>query len=179
MFLVDSSESSGIQKRMEQKNQDHEISEHIKVSVILPVCNPGSGIERCIRSLREQTLREIEMIFVDDCGTDGTMEKIHAAANEDSRIRIIHNEQNSGPVFSRNAGIEAARGEYLQFTDPDDFMDADYLEELYRYACEGKLDLVKGKFVHELADGSQVFKKRVNDRIKKRYPRGGIRFIHF
>ena len=94
----------------------------ILVSVIVPVWNPGPGISRCIESLQNQTLNEIEMIFVDDCGTDDSMDKVRAAAAEDTRIRIIVNEENIGAGPSRNKGIEAARGEYLSFVDPDDYV---------------------------------------------------------
>lgn len=73
-----------------------------KVSVIIPVWNPGPGISRCIESLRNQTLNDIEMIFVDDCGTDNSMDKVHSAAKKDSRIRIIENEENFGAGPSRN-----------------------------------------------------------------------------
>lgn len=61
-----------------------------QVSVIIPVWNPGEGISRCVESLRNQTLADIEMIFVDDCGTDGAMNVVRAAAVEDPRIRIIN-----------------------------------------------------------------------------------------
>ena len=72
------------------------ISENPRISVILPVWNPGPGIDRCISSLRGQTLQDIEMIFVDDRGTDDAMEKIRAAAAEDPRIRILENPENMG-----------------------------------------------------------------------------------
>ena len=80
------------------------------VSVIIPVYNPGPGIERCIDSLRNQTLQDIEMIFVDDRGSDGAMEKVKAAAAEDPRIRILTNPRNLDEGPSRNAGFTAARG---------------------------------------------------------------------
>ena len=101
------------------------------VSVIVPVWNPGPGITRCIESLRNQTLEEIEMIFVDDCGTDDSMDKVRDAAEDDSRILIIENGKNIGAGPSRNRGIEAARGEYLSFVDPDDHVAPDFLELLY------------------------------------------------
>ncbi|MBQ4484990.1 MAG: glycosyltransferase family 2 protein, partial [Prevotella sp.] len=105
-----------------------------KASVIVPVWNPGSGISRCVESLRDQTLEDIEMIFVDDCGTDGAMDIVRAAAAEDSRIRIITNTENVGPGISRNAGIDIARGEYLSFVDADDYVSPNFLEVLYTKA---------------------------------------------
>ena len=68
-----------------------------KVSVIIPVWNSGPGICLCVDSLRGQTLEDIEMIFVDDCGTDGAMEVIRQASAEDLRIRSITNAENVGP----------------------------------------------------------------------------------
>ena len=115
-----------------------------KVSVVLPVYNPGPGVEKCIDSLRGQTLKDIEMIFVDDLGTDDSMDKIRAAAAQDARVRILTNEKNLGQGPSRNAGIEAARGEYLSFVDPDDFVAPDFLELLYQKAHGEDLDIVKG-----------------------------------
>jgi glycosyltransferase involved in cell wall biosynthesis len=66
-----------------------------KISVIIPVLNPGPGISRCIDSLLSQTLEDIEMIFVDDCGTDGAMDIIHVNTAKDLRIRIIKHAENN------------------------------------------------------------------------------------
>ena len=136
-----------------------------KVSIVLPVRDPGPVIDRCIASLRGQTLKEIEMIFVDDLGTDDSMAKVWAAAVEDPRIRVVVNPENIGPGPSRNAGIETARGDYLLFADPDDYIDLTFLEELYREASAKDLDIVKGSFVGELADGSRVYRTDLNEKI--------------
>ena len=123
------------------------------ISVIIPVWNPGPGILRCIDSLRNQTLADIEMIFVDDCGTDDSMDKVRSAAKEDSRIRIIENKQNIGAGPSRNRGINVARGEFLSFVDPDDYVANDFLQLLYTEALRGSFDIVKGSFVRERENG--------------------------
>ncbi len=125
-----------------------------RVSVVLPIWNPGPEISRCIASLRNQTLEDIEMIFVNDCSTDNSMDIARAAAEDDSRIRIIENESNIGPGPSRNRGIEAARGEYLSFVDPDDYIAPDFLELLYREAFAQKADIVKGTLASVKADGT-------------------------
>ena len=132
-----------------------EVPSSPKVSVILPVYNPGPGVEKCIDSLRGQTLKDIEMIFVDDLGTDGSMDKIRAAAAQDARVRILTNEKNLGQGPSRNAGIEAARGEYLSFVDPDDFVAPDFLELLYQRAHGEGLDIVKGSLT-KILDGKEA-----------------------
>lgn len=129
-----------------------------KVSIILPVWNPGPGIERCIQSLQRQTLREIEMIFVDDLGTDGAMDTVRMAAEKDPRIRILSNAENIGPGPSRNRGIEAAEGEYLSFIDPDDYVEEDFLEKLYHTAVRNDSDIIKGTIILKGYDGSTVDK---------------------
>jgi|GEM_PF-2230200 len=138
-----------------------------QVSVIVPVWNPGPGINRCVESLRGQTLEDIEMIFVDDCGTDGAMDIVRAAAAEDPRIRIIANAENMGPGSSRNAGIEAARGAYLSFVDADDYVDACFLERLFAKAVAGQLDIVKGRICYVKENGAQAEHLELNDEIRK------------
>ena len=123
-----------------------------KVSVIVPVWNVAPYIEQCIESLRSQTLQDMEFIFIDDCGTDASMDIVERHAAEDARIRILHNKENLGPGPSRNAGIEAARGEYLGFVDPDDWVDAGFYEELYSAATTGGFDIVKGLRVDTTRD---------------------------
>lgn len=127
-----------------------------KVSVIIPVYRPGDGFTRCIDSLRRQKLEEIEMIFVDDRGEDGSMEILRRVARRDPRIRILTNPKNLGAGASRNAGIEAARGEYLSFVDADDYVSRDFLQRLYRKAKAEDLDIVKGGVFHVEEDGSVV-----------------------
>ncbi len=130
------------------------MKEEIKVSVVIPVWNPGEGIVKCIASLRAQTLQQIEMLFVDDRGTDRAVEHIRAAAAEDPRIRLLVNPENRGPGYSRNVGIEAAQGQYLSFVDPDDYLAVDYMERLYFLACREDLDIAKGRIVYEKEDGT-------------------------
>ena len=103
-----------------------------KISVIIPVYNAGDGIKKCLDSLEKQTLKEVEFIFIDDCGTDQSMEIIEKAAAVDKRIRIIRNPYNIGAGNSRNVGIENATGEYLSFVDPDDYIEYNFLQLLYK-----------------------------------------------
>lgn len=86
----------------------------------------------------------MEFLFVDDCGTDGSMSAVEEFAKEDGRVRILRNEMNLGAGHSRNRGIEAARGEYLSFVDPDDWLAPDFFCLLYRRAKESGADIVKG-----------------------------------
>lgn len=150
-----------------------------KVSVIIPVWNPGDGIRRCVSSLRNQTLKGIEMIFVDDCGTDGAMDVVRAAAAEDPRIRIITNAENVGPGISRNAAIDVARGEYLSFVDADDYVSPNFLEVLYTKAKSEGLDIVKGRNVYELEDGTEASHADLNELIRKGLQEGKSLFRLF
>ena len=138
-----------------------------KVSVVVPIWNPGSAISRCIASLQNQTLKDIEILFVDDRGTDGAMELVRAAAEQDPRIRILQNPENMGAGVSRNAGIEAARGEYLSFVDSDDYVNEVFLERLYQKAISENLDIVKGRSVYILEDGTQTDHVELNDKIRR------------
>ena len=147
-------------------------AKNILISVILPVWNPGPGIDRCIESLRSQTLKDIEMIFVDDRGTDDAMEKVRAAAAEDPRICILENPENLGAGPSRNRGIEAARGEYILCVDPDDFIDPHFLEALYQYAAEKNLDIVKGSIVLDIPELGISKKSKMNQEIQDKLAMG-------
>ena len=159
---------------------DSTISENLRISVILPVWNPGPGIDRCISSLRGQTMQDIEMIFVDDRGTDDAMEKVRAAAAEDPRIRILENPENLGAGPSRNRGIEAARGEFLSFIDPDDCIAPNYYERLYAAAASAGADIAKGFCVYRKGDGTDVERPfLLNERIRKELSEGKPLFTTF
>ncbi len=112
----------------------------MKVSVVIPVYNVGVYIHECLDSVRTQTLSDIEILCIDDCGTDGSWEAAEKAAEEDSRIRLIRNETNMGLASSRNRGLDLARGEYVYFLDADDRILPEALEELYNRAKDGLLD---------------------------------------
>lgn len=127
-----------------------------KISVIVPVYNPGDGFVRCLKSLQEQSLTDIEIIFIDDCSTDESMELARKAALTDKRIRILVNEQNSGAGYSRNRGIDEACGEYLAFIDPDDYISGDFLELLYNKTKQNTSDIVKGEREHINASGKVI-----------------------
>ena len=135
------------------------------VSVIIPVWNPGPCISRCIESLRNQTLSDIEMIFIDDCGTDDSMEKVRTAASEDPRIRIIENEENIGAGPSRNKGIRAACGDYLSFVDPDDYLASDFLSLLYLEVSKGAFDIIKGSLVRVRENGTILADDRKQNQV--------------
>ena len=125
----------------------HEIPMPVKVSVIVPVYNPGPHIEDCISSLRRQSLPpdEYEVVFVDDGSTDGTPARLDRLAAEDPRMRVIHQENSGWPGKPRNVGIDAARGEFVMFVDHDDYLGDEALERMYAYGVAHGADVVVGK----------------------------------
>ena len=142
----------------------------IKVSVIVPVYNPGSGFKKCLKSLQDQTLKETEIIFIDDCGTDESMSIAREAAQKDRRLRLLSNAKNMGAGPSRNRGIDAAEGEYLAFVDPDDFIAEDFLELLYEKGQQNHADIIKGEVIKVKENGARIENKNyptLNARIRK------------
>lgn len=112
-----------------------------KVSVIVPVYNVEKYLDRCINSLRNQSLSNIEIILVDDCSTDSSLQICNKAAAEDSRIKVIHKE-NQGAGMARNAGLALATGEYIGFVDSDDFVDKDMYKILSEKADKYGSELI-------------------------------------
>ena len=106
----------------------------VKVSVIVPVYNCEAFLPQCIDSLRAQTIESLEMIFVCDGSPDHSLAVLREYEKKDSRIRVIAFEQNRGVSAARNAGIDAARGEYVIFCDGDDWIEPQMYQRLYDMA---------------------------------------------
>lgn len=112
----------------------------IKVSVIIPVFNTEKYISKCLSSLVNQTLDDIEIICVNDGSTDNSLEIIEKIANNDARIKII-NQEHKKQGAARNAGLRIAEGEYIGFVDSDDWIDLNYYEMLYNTAKKYDADI--------------------------------------
>lgn len=112
-----------------------------KVSIIVPVYNVEKYLDRCVSSLRNQTLKDIEIILVDDESSDSSPAMCDEFANLDSRIKVIH-KKNEGAGIARNAALEVVTGEYIGFADSDDYVHEDMFETLYKKAVEYNSDLV-------------------------------------
>lgn len=117
-----------------------------KVSIIVPVYNVEKYLRKCIDSLINQTLNDIEIICINDGSTDKSIKILKEYKNKDSRI-ILLNQENSGQSVARNRGIEIAKGEYLGFVDPDDWIDLDYYEKLYNAASTNDTDIAVGGII--------------------------------
>lgn len=116
------------------------INADVKVSVIMPIFNAADYLRPALDSVISQTLRDIEIICVDDGSTDNSLEILKEYQQNDERIRIV-TETNAGPALARNNGIRRARGEYIAFLDDDDFYEPRFLEALYDMAKEHDLDV--------------------------------------
>lgn len=136
-----------------------------KVSVIIPVYNAESFIERCARSLFEQTLDEIEYIFIDDCSTDDSIDVLQKVIAEYPKrmgtITIVRHETNKGQSGARKTGMHIAKGEYIIHCDADDWVDLDMYERMYLLAVEKNVEAVCCDIVLEYGESSQVLKYNV------------------
>lgn len=115
-----------------------------KVSICVPVYNVEQYIGRCIESLQSQTLKDIEIIVVNDCTLDKSMQIVDKYALSDHRIRIIEHDCNHGLMWTRRTGYMAATGEYITFCDSDDTMPENAIEVLYSQAIKHNADISSG-----------------------------------
>lgn len=123
------------------------------ISVIVPVYNVENYLRRCVDSILGQTYRDLEVLLVDDGSTDGCAGICDEYAGRDPRVRVVH-KKNGGAADARNAGLEAASGEWIGFVDSDDFILPEMYETLHRACVEHDVPLsMCGKIVWEEKDG--------------------------
>ena len=113
-----------------------------EVSVVMPAYNVEAYIDECFESLRAQTFGDFEVILVNDGSTDGTARRCREWAERDPRVRFL-DQENRGVSAARNRGIDEARGTYLAFVDPDDWLDPRYLQRLHERAIDTGADFVE------------------------------------
>ena len=111
------------------------------ISIIIPVYNASKYIDKCLKSIIEQTYKTLEIIVIDDGSTDNSTNIIKKFFENDERIRLIQ-KKNSGVSDSRNVGIDNSHGKWICFVDSDDYIEKDYIEQLYNYAIKSKVDIV-------------------------------------
>lgn len=146
----------------------------VKLSVIVPVYNVEQYIERCIESIRNQTLKEIELILVDDGSKDKSGLLCDQAAEQDLRIKVIHQE-NTGQGIARNAALKIARGDYIAFVDSDDYVEKETYQKIIeqmelngsQLGCFGySQDNQNGEIVYRAKIAQKVYK---SEEIKKKF----------
>lgn len=125
----------------------------VAVSVIVAVYNAGQYLPKCIDSLRAQSLRDIEIILIDDGSSDNSAALIDEYASRDKRIIALHNDRNRGVSYTRQRGLDTATGDYTIHVDPDDYVDADMLNCMYGTARGKSADVVMCDIADETADG--------------------------
>lgn len=118
-----------------------------KISVIIPFYKVEKFFSKCLDSIVNQTLRELEIVLIDDCGNDSSINIAKEFAAKDNRIRIITNPENKGQGYSRNIGIKESTGDYIAFVDADDWLEKDAYEKLYKEAENSQCEITNCDFV--------------------------------
>ena len=116
-----------------------------KVSILVPICNVEKYLQQCLESLVNQTLKDIEIICINDGSTDSSLTIIKDFAEKDKRVVII-DKPNSGYGDSMNRGLEIAKGEYIGIVESDDFADSNMFERLYGLTDCGNIDIVRSNY---------------------------------
>lgn len=123
-----------------------------KVSIVVAVYNEEAHLRRCLVSLINQTYNNIEIIVVDDCSTDNSLQICYEYAKRDSRIIVVEKETHTVVSDVRNAGIDNATGEYIMFVDSDDYVCENYVEEMVKAIEEKNVDAVRCKYINKNGD---------------------------
>ncbi len=130
-----------------------------KVSIILPVYNVEKYIDKCVGSLLNQSFDDFEVLIINDGSTDSSAEACNRWAERDSKVKVFH-QQNAGVAAARNQGLANARGEFVFFADPDDWIESNLLEDCYSLATKYKTDIVLfGFFKEQLRNGNEITTK--------------------
>lgn len=135
-----------------------------KVSIIIPVYNVEDYLEKCLESVLNQTVTEIEIITINDGSTDGSLDILNKYAKLDSRIKII-DQKNKGLSGARNSGIKVAKGDYIVFVDSDDTIEKETLEELLSFATKNDLDIVVYGYTKLYENGEIIAKPNFGNKI--------------
>lgn len=131
-----------------------------KISILVPLYNVEKYVERCLRSIINQTFQEFEIIVVDDFSSDKSLEIVKNLALKDKRIRVFAHTENQGLMYVRRLGIVNARGEYIFFCDSDDYIPKDALQSLYQEAVIKDSDIVVGDYVFVKNNGKEIYHHR-------------------
>lgn len=148
-----------MQRIMTEMNKQQDM-----ISIVIPVYNNELYIEKCIRSIQQQTYEHLEIIAVDDGSVDKSGQMLDLLAAEDERIYVIH-QKNGGTAAARNVALDFATGDYLTFIDGDDYIEADYIERVYQCAKQTNAQMVvtgltyvnpDGDVLHQIMPGEYV-----------------------
>lgn len=126
------------------------------LSVIVPVYNAEAYLVTCIKSILNQTLKDLELLLIDDESTDKSPQICEQFAHYDRRVRVIH-QANSGAAAARNRGLELASGSYITFVDSDDYIDPDMYEKMLSIILDYKCDLAICDCLKEFDSGPEIY----------------------
>ena len=136
-------------------NNKYKLSENPKISVIIPIYNKEKFILRILRSIQNQSFKDIEIIFCDDFSNDNSTKLIEKFQKEDGRIILMKHDINKGTLINRNDGANIAKGEYLLFIDGDDLLVNNILERTYLIAKSKDIDIIQ--YQHYIGDFYNTF----------------------
>ena len=128
------------------------------VSILVPVYNVGKYIRKCLDSILVQTYPKLEIILIDDGSTDESGKICDEYASKDARIMLIH-KHNGGVTSARKAGLKMAKGEYIGFVDPDDWIEPNMYKEMLKCMLETKTDLVHTNRIKEIGKTNYTVKE--------------------
>lgn len=128
-----------------------------EISIIIPCYNASKYLRQCIDSILNQTFKNYEIIFINDKSTDNTLDILQEYKNNsDADIKILENEYNSGPSFTRNKGLSVATGNYIAFIDSDDYIEPQYLEVLYQLIKQYNTEISMCSLKYVTEDGELI-----------------------
>lgn len=131
---------------------DYNLFHKSKVTVVVPIHNTAKYLLQCVKSITSQTYTNLEILLIDDGSTDESLELCHLLASQDSRIKVIH-QDNIGLAETRNKGIQLATGEYICFIDSDDYIENSMIEKLLKRIEETNADVCEGSFYIHFKNG--------------------------
>lgn len=117
----------------------------VKVSIIIPLYNASEYIDRCLTSVINQTYKDFEVLCVDDCSSDNSVSIVQKFADSDSRVKLLHTNENSGAAKARNVGLDNVTGDFVYFIDADDWICDDYLEKMVNTIMDKNVNVVVNK----------------------------------
>ena len=132
------------------------------VTIIIPIYNSEKYLKRCLNSILNQTLKDIEVICINDNSTDSSAEILNSIKKLDNRLKVINFDKNCGASIARNVGIAAAKGNFIGFVDSDDYVDLNFFEELFIKAKLTGADVVKGS-IKELDSDCKLISDSIYD----------------
>ena len=149
----------------------------VKISVIVPVYNNEKYLDKCLSSLTKQTLKDIEIICVNDGSADSSPDILNEYKEKDNRVLVV-SQENQGAGASRNNGMDIAKGEYISFVDADDWLERNALKELYENATNNDSDMVLFNSVERLPDGERKERIYLSDDDKVDYANFAFDYNH-